>query len=99
MIGIDDKLGLLKDFLASDFYCGLNPATEEKIITIRQTLEEYIAWSYSNIPAPRAELFDVITAGQVVMADCNDLLTAGDYNDVSVILGHIADGLEKVNIL
>ena len=99
MITNEEKCGLLSDFLGSDYYCGLVTADTESITTMKSTIEQYIDWSSVNILNPSQGITDIINAGLVVIADCDSIITSGNYIDLDDIRLHVADAKLAVDSL
>lgn len=100
MVDQATKLELLKSFLSKPYYCDMTVTRDqEQIETVRNTCQRYIEWGQENIPNPSALFVAAVMAGQNVIAECQAVIDANDYSDLSGIADALAELRAKVDLL
>jgi hypothetical protein len=91
MITTNEKLALMRSFLASSYYCDFSIArTREEIKTIKDTLNDYKSYCFANIPVFSPELTEAMNQGDVAIQACDALLSGSDFTDLSSLANEIA---------
>lgn len=100
MVDQATKLGLLKSFLNKPYYCDMTVVRDrEQIETVSVTCQRYIEWGQENIPSPSSLFIAAVMAGQTVIAECQAVIDADDYSDLSGIANALAELRAKVDLL